>query len=66
VLDKHHGVIASLGDCFLLLRLADPDPGEAGRLALKHVGQTRPDRRRSGGMPMPPIGQTVPPHPVAV
>ena len=37
-LDRYHTVIAALGDRFLLLRMPDPDPGEAGRMALTHRG----------------------------
>lgn len=37
-LDGYHSVVSALGDRFLLLRLADPDPALAGRMALTHRG----------------------------
>ncbi len=37
-LDRYHSVVSALGDRFLLLRLADPDPALSGRMALTHRG----------------------------
>jgi len=45
VLDRHHAVIAGLGDRFILLRLPDVDPASTGALALAHVGYERQMRQ---------------------
>lgn len=37
--DRHHGVIAALGDRFLLVRLADLEADAAGLSALTHAGR---------------------------
>jgi hypothetical protein len=40
-LDGYHRVISQLGDRFLLLRLPDVDPGQAGVMALGHRGREK-------------------------
>jgi hypothetical protein len=37
-IDRHHSVLAALGDRFLLLRLPTVDPDEVSRQALAHLG----------------------------
>jgi hypothetical protein len=38
-LDRHHEVIASLGERFVLLRMGDGSPAQAARMALRHAGR---------------------------
>ncbi len=40
-LDRYHSVISLLGDRFLLLRLPDVDPEQAGAMALSHRGREK-------------------------
>lgn len=44
-LDRYHAVVAALGDRFLLLRMADPDPAKSGAMALTHRGKEKQMRR---------------------
>ena len=45
MLDQHHGVMAQLGERFLLHRIAVPDPRSQGKASLGHHGRERTMRR---------------------
>jgi hypothetical protein len=40
-LDRYQSILSALGDRFLLLRLADPDQQESGKMALTHRGHEK-------------------------
>lgn len=44
--DRYHGVVSSLGDRFLMYRIADADSDESGKLALAHVGREAEMRKQ--------------------
>jgi Domain of unknown function (DUF3854) len=44
--DRYHGVVSSLGDRFLMYRLADADSDESAKLALAHVGREAEMRKQ--------------------